>query len=483
MSWFEVDKEGLAKIVADRGKVFILHELIQNAWDEPETTRVEVVLESAPYVGRGLARLRVTDDNPRGFVRLEHAFTLFAESLKKGDETQRGRFNFGEKLVLALCRDASIVSTTGTVNFNKDGSRTRSKVRRPSGTVFTATVAMTLPEIAEASHEILLLLPPARVTTIYNGHKIPTRKALLTFNAALPTVKADDEGALRPTVRQTTVEVHEPQEGEEPMLFEMGLPVMPWDRFHVNVGQKVPLNMTRDNVTPSYQRQLRALVLNETASLLTKEDVTAAWVGSALEDKRASPEAVALVVNERFGADAVVRDPSDLEANHRAVAAGVGVVGPGTFSKAAWDNIKEAGVLPAAGKVFPTPRAYGDGPVARYLEPDKWSPEIKEVVRLAKSLAEKLMGVALKVTIVNDLGMTAAACYSRDGRLDLNLARLGHTFFNYHENPERVLDLLLHEFGHHYASNHLSDDYYRALTKLGARLAVAAVRDLTLLKV
>ena len=38
---------------------------------------------------------------------------------------------------------------------------------------------------------------------------------------------------------------------------EMGIPVVPVDenlRWHVDIGQKVPLNIERDNLTPSYLR-------------------------------------------------------------------------------------------------------------------------------------------------------------------------------------------------------------------------------------
>jgi len=35
-TWFEVDKQGLAKILERRGKEFALFELVQNAWDERE---------------------------------------------------------------------------------------------------------------------------------------------------------------------------------------------------------------------------------------------------------------------------------------------------------------------------------------------------------------------------------------------------------------------------------------------------------------
>jgi hypothetical protein len=72
----------------------------------------------------------------------------------------------------------------------------------------------------------------------------------------------------------------------------------------------------------------------------------------------------------------------------------------------------------------------------------------------------------------------AAARYGQ-GSLLLNKVRLGRGFFD--ELNEPVVDLLIHELGHEYESNHLSDDYYRALTKLGARLAFAVANDPTLL--
>ena len=39
MHWFDVDKEGLAKILAGRGPEFIGRELVQNALDENTTRR------------------------------------------------------------------------------------------------------------------------------------------------------------------------------------------------------------------------------------------------------------------------------------------------------------------------------------------------------------------------------------------------------------------------------------------------------------
>jgi hypothetical protein len=62
----------------------------ENGWDEPGVTKVTVSLE---YQGRNRAVLVVEDDAPEGFKDLSHAFTLFADSAKKVNPEQRGRFN------------------------------------------------------------------------------------------------------------------------------------------------------------------------------------------------------------------------------------------------------------------------------------------------------------------------------------------------------------------------------------------------------
>lgn len=109
-NWFSVDKEGLAAILERRGKAWAVLELIQNALDTASPT-VDVTLTPVP--GTPQVMLTVTDEDPDGFKDLTHAYTLFAPSTKAGDAEKRGRFNFGCKMVLALCLEATITSTTG----------------------------------------------------------------------------------------------------------------------------------------------------------------------------------------------------------------------------------------------------------------------------------------------------------------------------------------------------------------------------------
>src|SRR5258708_3992979 len=125
-NWFEVDRKGLAKLIERRGKVALIYELISNAWDADGVTNVEVLLVREAAAG---VTLVVRDDAPDGFADMTHAFTLFAESSRKGHAGKRGRFNLGEKLVLALCDEASIVSTKAAVMFDSRG-RTSTRARR-----------------------------------------------------------------------------------------------------------------------------------------------------------------------------------------------------------------------------------------------------------------------------------------------------------------------------------------------------------------
>src|SRR3954470_6519024 len=114
--WFDVDRAGLGKQAEQHGKGRLVGELVQNALDEAGVTQIAITLTLIP--GRPLADLTVEDDSPEGFKDLRHAYTLFAESYKRANPEQRGQFNLGEKMVLAVCEEASIATTKGTVIFD-----------------------------------------------------------------------------------------------------------------------------------------------------------------------------------------------------------------------------------------------------------------------------------------------------------------------------------------------------------------------------
>jgi hypothetical protein len=473
-NWFDVDKAGLAKLVASKPKAFIVFELLQNAWDQ-NVTEVSVTLTPLAATGRKV-RITVTDDDPDGFADLRDAYTLFAESRKKTDAEKRGRFNLGEKLVLALAKRAMIETTTGTVEFDPTGRHKRPR-RREAGSMFEADVPMTRAEVNEIDRAVKLLIPPADITTTYNGRILEPRRPVAFFNEVLPTVVADDEGVLRKTTRKTLVRVYEPAEGESAMLYEMGIPVVETgDRYHVDVQQKVPLNMDRDNVTPAYLRTIRVAVLNATHHLIDKEDAPQTWVREACSDERINDEAVKTALTLRFGENAVSYDPSDPEANKRSQAEGRPVVYGGNLTAAEWENVRRAGVLPAAGTVTPSPKPYSpDGDPLDVVPESEWTPGMQQVADYAENMGNLLLDCAIDVLIAREPDWPYGATYGK-GRLVFNLARCGRDFFE-HGITDDVNMLLIHEFAHHYESDHLSEGYYKALCKIGAKMVRLALDD------
>lgn len=470
---FEVDRDGLARLLERRGKSFVVIELVQNAWDEQGVSRVQIELEPLP--GRPLARLLVEDDAPQGFADLAFAYTLFKPSAKVANPEQRGRFAVGEKLVLALVEEATIASTKGTVVFDREGREDFPRRRRERGSRFEATIRLTRQEVEEALRALATVIVPEGIETTINGTPLPPRVPLVEFQATLATEIADEDGRLRPTRRQTTVSVFEPLPGWPAQLYELGLPVVATgDRFDVSVGQKVPVSLDRSNlITPGYLRDLRALVLNEVADQLDADDAAETWVDDALEDEQVSDAAVRRALDLRFGKRRVVFDPSDLEANRIAASQGFAVIQGRSLSRRAWEQVRRAEAALPAGQVTPSPKPFHpDGQPLRILAEEEWSAGMRELVAYAKRVAERTLGVEIRVEIADDSGWPFRGAYGQR-RLILNAGRLGRSWFE--QGPSvAVNDLLIHELAHEHGE-HLSAAYDRALSQIGAQLTAYAL--------
>lgn len=506
--WFEVDKAGLAKLVDQVGKHRLIMELVSNAWDEPGVSGVTVEIHQHNNPAR--TGIVVKDDAPAGFADLAHAWTLFAESKKKASANLRGRFNLGEKLVLAICSEAWIKTTTGTVLFNAEG-RTRTRAKSESGSTFFGTMRMTRDETEEAFAKLgAMICPPGIGTTIrlidqYGDiiaeYRLQPPEPLRSLSASLPVPIADEEGYLRNRKCSVVVDVIPVErlhlfpyrtegsgpkivgiDGADPSsgwLFEMGIPVVeiggPW---HINVQAKVPLNKDRDNVPPSYLAALRAAVLDASYIDLPVAEARESWVKEALSSVGA--EAAEAVMTKAFGEKRVAFDPSDPEANRRAAAHGYTVVPGGALPSEAWANVRETKAIEPAGRIFKTkfPEFSADG-IDTEIPRDQWTDGMILATTAMAKIAEALIGFPVKMRIVNDRYNRFGAWYSTDiKRITFNVAVLGKRWFDPQpEHASRILteahiDLLLHELGHSIESNHLDDRYHAALTSLGAKLAV-----------
>lgn len=469
--WFAVDKAGLGRQAEEQGKGRLVGELIQNALDEPGVTRIDVKLAQVPGPGQAHADLTVEDDSAEGFRDLTHAYTLFAPSLKRANPEQRGQFNLGEKLVLAVCESANISTTTGTVVFDAAHGRIEKPERRDRGSVFRGRMNMTGQEYAQVCEYLRSLLLPDGITVTFNGDRLMPRQPIHTFDAKLETQVADEKGVMRPTIRKAQVSLYEPLPGEVPSLYEMGLPIVETaDKWHVSVGQKIPLNRDRNNVKPAYLKAVRTLVLNAMHDRLSQDDANADWVRQASSDPACSPEAIKKVLGLRFGEKFAAFDPNDKEAGKNWVAQGGTLVYGPMLSPQEWKNAKEAGAIQPASKLCPTPKPYkkgAEGENVTIIAPENWSAGMKKVADFAVFLGRELMTVDVQVTFVHTTN-NFLACYG-PGDLHFNVFRLGYEWFE-QGITEEVMTLLIHEYGHQFSSDHLSEEYHDALCKLGARL-------------
>lgn len=113
-----------------------------------------------------------------------------------------------------------------------------------------------------------------------------------------------------------------------------------------------------------------------------------------------------------------------------------------------------------------------DGTPQDIVSPDDYPDGMARIARFIEDTGHELVGCLVAAQVVRSK-QRFSAWYS-SGQLTFNLSLLGWHWFE-QGLAEPVLDLIIHELGHEYASNHLSDDYYRALSKIGARAARLAL--------
>lgn len=132
---------------------------------------------------------------------------MFTPSIKKVDPEKAGRFNIGEKFVLAFCRDARIETTTGTVIFDGDGRHEHLRRKRERGTLFVGLIDCNEERLAQFEAHMRRLLVKSGLRLKLNGVVVPPRKPFASFDEILPTEIPDDKGNLRPSRRKTVIDV------------------------------------------------------------------------------------------------------------------------------------------------------------------------------------------------------------------------------------------------------------------------------------
>ena len=465
-SVLDIDMKGYRQTLDNKGKPRILLEGPANAFDADASV---VIVDFSQE--NGWAELTVVDNDPDGFTDLRDAFTLFAASKRREDVKKRGRFGQGEKELIALCTDGgtlTVTSTKGYVAFHQNGREEGDDNKTQAGTELSCRLKFNQKQAAEYLKLVGYIIPPEDVVFKLNGIVITRPTPVRVANDTLDTVYWDEEGVMHDTARKTEVEIFTPGPGEKPHIFELGMPVVEHPgKFHINVQQKVPLNSARDNVRPSYLRKLNEVVFNATFDLLTEEDQQKGWVKDALP--AANPEALRSHWDTVWGEDAVTFDPSNPEANKRALEEGRRLVYGRSYGKDTWDRLKSNGIAKPSGQeieVFVPTSLDGLDPIT----PDEWSREMENLAAYVRAVGEYLLDFHPKVAFYNEVinGPAARAMWGMR-QITFNLRWLGKNWPGT-ASQQDIDELLIHEFAHHYEDDHLTDSYNRWTCKLGAKL-------------
>ena len=220
-------------------------------------------------------------------------------------------------------------------------------------------------------------------------------------------------------------------------------------------------------------------VLNAMHIELRPEDATLPIVQEVLESKDTAPEVIHTVLDHQYGKKRAAYDMSDKEANNRLVAEGYKIIHGNSFSKAAWENIRSSGAALPSGQIRPTPKPYStdpDAPLRELLPIEEWTDDMRTACMYTQLVAKRLLGHGVTFTIDKGRMNGSAACYGNQ-EITFSLAMLGKSFFATRSSQALVEynSLLLHEFAHDMEENHLDQNFYKELQRLGAELAQMAL--------
>ncbi len=430
-SWFEFSHEGWLGRSRARGLGRLVLEAIQNSFDA-RAARVDVELAES--------RVTIEDDATRGFERGELVYTVFLSD-KGARPDMRGRLGRGLKELLASV-DSAVVETIGTtVSFGPEGRRTVPN-ERTSGTRIELYRAFDADELETARRAVELCIPPAGTTVRLAGTEVaPPERVLVLPSCELESIAVVD-GVERAVSSVTTVSLHTPRDGATPHVFEMGIPVAPWNApWHADVSQRVPITSARDGVSDRFELQLKATLLEALIHrYLGRAELAADWVHDVISRYPLDPAVLDAYVARAFPRGAVLGGTR--HANDRARQLGAHVIDAHSISH---------GSYVALGRVLERADAYVRRRSAEFggdeLAPDATQAAFAASVRfLARHIAGRVVRVRFFARDPSDDGLLEDATTDPESRV-ISFNVRGPLRFDDVLDPY-TLGVVLHELAH-----------------------------------
>lgn len=450
MGGFEIDERAFRAQNAARKPGHLVRELIQNSFDEDcSSLSVDVTVDPDGV------RVAVEDDVRSGIRNLAEIWTVFSSG-KQDDPTKRGRMGRGLKEIIAVC-DHAIVDTVGrTVGFKWDGTRFKRTERvndRKRGTRIVCIMPWRATAAQEITAHLSYFMPPAGIKWFaVNEQEVARRSVIDSFKASLATV-IEKDGTMVERIRVGEVRLCSLLPGDEPHVYEMGIPVerIKDDGFpyHIDVQQRLPLRAERDVVPRGYLRTIFALVANRTVKGMTQEEASGLWLEEAISSP-AFDKAVAgrAYVESRFGTDAIRAVTNDTQDhNLKAVQEGLTLVKTQEHSPAVRDLLRKH-TLTVSEKFRETACDSAD------VAPKDWTADERRFVGFVEWLGAELGIGQFDISVYEAPKEGYCATWDRwANRVNFNRSRLPNGFFKA-GNIEAWVDLCCHEFGHRNGEGH-----------------------------
>lgn len=400
--WFEIAEEGWARLSASRPLGRLLLEAVQNAFDA-DAANVSIEL--------GRERVVIEDDAAIGIGDERLVYTIFLSD-KPRDPTRRGRMGRGLKELLAAADTARVETVGTTVVFDAEGRRTE-KNARTSGTRIDLARPIDDAEREAAVDLLRLAIPPRGTSLRVEGKVVRRPRSVLTLaDVDLETVVIDG-GIERAATRPTRLAIYAPRRGETPSLFEMGVPVQPWNvPWHCDVAQRVPLGEGRDAAPERFVLAVKATLLETMIhSYLDRRDLRADWVQDVIARWPIKAGMLDAYVSKVFPRGSVLGGTS--RANDRAKQLGAHIVDARTISHGAWMAL--ARVLETADDYVRRRSSEFGG---EDVEPDETQRRFAETVRwLARRVAGSVVRVRFFARDPGDAGLLEDAVTDVEARV------------------------------------------------------------------
>ncbi len=322
--WLAVSTEGFSEQQRGRPLAHLVKELVQNALDSVGSAgRIDLMVMPT---GPRTASVRCADDGP-GAEDLTQLNVVFVTGKKDG-VTQRGRMGRGFKELLSIATRARVRSRDQELLFTAGDSGARRVVHQRGMDWhhgFEAAMEIEHDEVDQALDGYFQsFLLPVGVTLSVNGVAVLARPVHRAVEARLTTERFA-KGRWEKPALATQVHLVAVNEGEAPLIYEMGIPVceVEWSEpYHCDVQQRCPMNPNRDAVMSGYPARLHRACLPALLPKMTAERALAAWVGEAAQT--ADDPVQKAVVAKAFGEGVVRAVPVTGKFDHNADAEELG---------------------------------------------------------------------------------------------------------------------------------------------------------------